>query len=40
MIEHGPLIERLLAGDFICEINDSDAHRRLSDDQLQQKLNH
>lgn len=40
MIEHGPLIERLLAGDFICEINDSDAHRRLSDDQLQEKLNH
>lgn len=40
MIEHGPLLERLLAGEFICQISDSDTHRRISDDEVQQKINH
>lgn len=40
MISHGPLLERLLAGDFICQINDSDAHRRLSDATVQESFNH
>ena len=29
MLEHGPLIERLLTGEFICRINDPDAYRLL-----------
>lgn len=27
MLQHGPLLERLLAGDFICKITDEDAYR-------------
>lgn len=40
MIEHGPLLERLLAGEFICQISDKDAHRRLNDEETQDALNH
>ncbi|WP_028303127.1 condensin complex protein MksE [Oceanospirillum maris] len=40
MIEHGPLLERLLAGDFICEISDSDGFRHLNNEQTQLAINH
>lgn len=40
MISHGPLLERLLAGEFICEVSDSDAYRRLSDTKVQEGINH
>mgnify|MGYP000038200027 CR=1 FL=1 len=26
MIEHGPLLERLLAGDFVCAVSDDNAY--------------
>ena len=29
MLEYGPLIKRLLTGEFICRINDPDAYRHL-----------
>lgn len=32
MLEHGPLIKRLLTGEFICRINDPDAYRHLQDE--------
>jgi len=38
MIEHGPLIERLLAGDFICAVSDESAFRRLQDEQIREQL--
>ncbi|SDF92522.1 hypothetical protein SAMN05216571_10322 [Onishia taeanensis] len=38
MIEHGPLIERLLAGDFICAVSDENAFRRLQDEQVREQL--
>lgn len=38
MIEHGPLIERLLAGDFICAVSDENAFRRLQDEQTREQL--
>lgn len=40
MLQHGPLLERLLAGDFICRITDEDAYRHLSNQQTQQDINH
>lgn len=40
MLQHGPLLERLLAGDFICRITDEDAYRHLSLEQTQQDINH
>ena len=40
MLQHGPLLERLLAGDFICQISDEDAFRHLSNEQTQQEINH
>lgn len=39
MIEQGPLLERLLAGDFICQISEPDLYRRISDDNLQHAIN-
>lgn len=40
MIQHGPLLERLLAGDFICQISNEDAFRHLSNEQTQHDMNH
>jgi hypothetical protein len=40
MLQHGPLLERLLAGDFICRITDEDAYRHLSLEQTQLDINH
>lgn len=40
MLQHGPLLERLLAGEFICRITDEDAYRHLSLEQTQQDINH
>jgi hypothetical protein len=40
MIQHGPLLERLLAGDFICQISEPDAFRQLQQEQTQQDINH
>lgn len=40
MLQHGPLLERLLAGDFICQISDEDAFRHLGNEQTQQEINH
>jgi hypothetical protein len=40
MIQHGALLERLLAGDFICQISDADAYRHLANEQTQEQLNH
>lgn len=39
MIEHGPLLERLLAGEFICQIRDEDAYRHLSQESTRAELN-
>ncbi|WP_275287292.1 condensin complex protein MksE [Halomonas elongata] len=38
MIEHGPLLERLLAGEFICEVSDDRAFRRLADDDVREQI--
>lgn len=40
MLQHGPLLERLLAGEFICQVTDEDAFRHLSNEQTQQEINH
>ncbi|HEX5792437.1 MAG TPA: hypothetical protein VFY01_04125 [Rheinheimera sp.] len=40
MLQHGPLLEHLLAGDFICQVSDEDAFRHLSNEQTQQEINH
>lgn len=40
MIQHGALLERLLAGDFICQITDGDAFRHLTHEQTQEEINH
>jgi hypothetical protein len=40
MIEHGPLLERLLSGDTICTVSDEEAFRRLQDEVVQEELNH
>lgn len=39
MLQHGPLLERLLAGEFICNVSDSDAFRHLHNEQTRQKIN-
>lgn len=38
MIEHGPLLERLLAGEFICAVSDESAFCHLQDDELREQL--
>ena len=38
MVEHGPLLERLLAGEFICAVSDESAFRRLQDDEVREQL--
>ncbi len=38
MTEHGPLLERLLAGEFICAVSDESAFRRLQDDEVREQL--
>ncbi|MDX3774615.1 hypothetical protein QE250_10865 [Chromatiaceae bacterium AAb-1] len=40
MIQHGPLLERLLAGEFICQISDEDSYRHLQHEQTRQDINH
>lgn len=40
MIEHGPLLERLLEGDFICSVTDEHSFHKLQDDNLREDLNH
>ncbi|WDE09849.1 hypothetical protein [Thalassomonas haliotis] len=40
MIEHGPLLERLLAGQSICAVTDEEAFRRLQDEVTREELNH
>lgn len=40
MIEHGPLLETLLAGASICNVSDEEAFRRLSDEVVCEELNH
>ncbi|MFG1487985.1 hypothetical protein ABMA58_01890 [Oceanospirillum sp. HFRX-1_2] len=39
MIQHGPLLERLLAGDFVCAISDPDGYRHLSDGETRDAIN-
>ena len=39
MMQHGPLLERLLAGRFICEISDPDGFRHLSDTDTREAIN-
>lgn len=38
MVEQGPLLERLLAGEFICAVSDESAFRRLEDDGTRERL--
>lgn len=38
MMEQGPLLERLLAGEFICAVSDDAAFRRLQDDAIREQL--
>ncbi|HGF1702157.1 TPA: hypothetical protein ACWW79_000332 [Escherichia coli] len=38
MLEYGPLIKRLLTGEFICRINDPDAYRHLQDESTRQAM--
>ena len=40
MIEHGPLLEQLLAGASICQVSDEEAFRRLQDEVTREELNH
>ena len=40
MIEHGPLLESLLAGASICQVTNEEAYRRLSDEVVREELNH
>ncbi|KKO50198.1 hypothetical protein VT06_01700 [Arsukibacterium sp. MJ3] len=40
MLQHGALLERLLAGAFICRVSDEDAFRHVSDEQSQHDINH
>lgn len=40
MIEHGPLLESLLAGASVCQISDEEAFRRLQDEVVREELNH
>ena len=34
MIEHGPLLERLLAGEFVCPISDESGYRHLTNEEI------
>ncbi|SFC03561.1 hypothetical protein SAMN05660443_1245 [Marinospirillum celere] len=36
---HGPLLERLLAGEFICPVTDEDAFRHLQDESTREAIN-
>ncbi|MCE9681585.1 hypothetical protein LY623_04445 [Halomonas sp. M5N1S15] len=38
MVELGPLLERLLAGEFICAVSDESAFRKLEDDETREQL--
>ena len=38
MIEHGPLLERLLAGDFICAVSDDNAYRHLANEEIREAM--
>ncbi|MEQ5802250.1 hypothetical protein NFH66_09220 [Halomonas sp. H10-9-1] len=38
MVEFGPLLERLLAGEFICAVSDEGAFRRLQDDETRERI--
>lgn len=38
MVELGPLLERLLAGEFICAVSDESAFRRLEDEATRERL--
>jgi hypothetical protein len=40
MIEHGPLLERLLEGEFICAVTDEHSFHKLQNDSLVEDLNH
>jgi hypothetical protein len=40
MIEHGPLLERLLEGEFICAIKDEHSFHKLQNDDVVDDLNH
>lgn len=40
MIEHGPLLERLLEGEFICTVTDEHSFHKLQNDELVDDLNH
>lgn len=39
MIQHGPMIETLLSGAFICAITDPENYRRLQDEATQEEVN-
>ncbi len=38
MVEFGPLLERLLAGEFICAVSDEGAFRLLQDDEARERV--
>ena len=40
MIEHGPLLERLLEGEFICAVTDEHSFHKLQNDELVHDLDH
>lgn len=40
MIQHGPLLERLLSGLFVCNISDPEGYRHLSDSETREAINH
>lgn len=39
MIQHGPLLEQLLSGSFVCAVTDSHSFERLQDEQLRSEIN-
>ncbi|MGA4492670.1 condensin complex protein MksE [Vreelandella venusta] len=38
MIEHGPLLERLLAGEFVCTVSDDNAFRHLANEETRDAI--
>lgn len=40
LLQQGPLLERLLAGEFVCRVTDEDAFRHLQEAQTQEDINH
>ncbi|WP_309296786.1 condensin complex protein MksE [Halomonas sp. NCCP-2165] len=38
MVEFGPLLERLLAGDFVCAVSDENAFRHLQDEATRERV--